>query len=407
MAKPLLRFNNRLADGYDQRVRLNVNLQKVDIWIQAASAGESYLACHLMESIAPQKKLGILVTTNTRQGMDILTNWQAKRGNPNIRLEMAFFPFDHPDTMKSAVIQIKPRLLIMLETEIWPGLLAAVKSLSGCKSIILNGRMSPGSFRYYRLWPSFCHALRPDHIQAITPADARRFATVFGMGDTEVVSNMKFDRIQITAASHVNPLRKYIAHQTTFCVLGSVRQEEEADVLQIIQSLRQQCPQVTIGLFPRHMHRTPHWRSTLKQAGVSTLMRTRARGPIAPGTVVLWDAFGELQHAFELAGAAFIGGSLAPLGGQNFLEAVACGVIPVIGPHWRNFHWVGRDIFISDLVYQGSNWKTVADRLIGDLKTPPKRQKIRQAADAYIKIRQGGTLRAINLMEKYLGQTLL
>lgn len=406
-AMPLLRLNHRLADGYGGRLKLEHRHHDADLWIQAASAGESYLACHLMDTLSPEAPLHVLVTTNTRQGMDILKAWRAKGGGENVRVNFAFFPFDHPAIMAKALARANPRLLIMLETEIWPGLLAALKSHARCKSIIINGRMSPGSFRYYRLWPSFCHALRPDDIQAITPADADHFATVFGMDDIEVVSNIKFDRIHLAPGATENPLGRYIKPQTAFCVLGSVRQEEESDVLEIIRRLRHRWPGVAIGLFPRHMHRIPYWRSTLKKDGIQFTLRSDAQGHFDSGTVVLWDVFGELRHAFDLARTAFIGGSLAPLGGQNFLEAAASGIVPVIGPHWRNFHWVGREIITSGLVYQGGDWQAVADRLAADLENPPHRHEIRQATASYVGARQGGTLRAVKLMQKYLGQTLL
>ena len=97
------------------------------------------------------------------------------------------------------------------------------------------------------------------------------------------------------------------------------------------------------------------------------------------GSVILWDTFGELVHAYKYADAAFLGGSLAPLGGQNFLEALNCGVIPVTGPFWDNFSWVGSEIVNEGLLRVAEDWRGVSDALVEIMENPslPRKGHIR------------------------------
>jgi len=139
------------------------------------------------------------------------------------------------------------------------------------------------------------------------------------------------------------------------------------------------------------MHRMPYWQKTLCQTGIGYTLRSKTERRISAGNVILWETFGELLPAYRLAESAFVGGSLAPLGGQNFLEALVSGVIPIIGPWWDNFAWVGREIIDSGLLKVAEDWKHVADLLLKDLASPPPRKEVMDAALQFIQVRRGGT----------------
>jgi 3-deoxy-D-manno-octulosonic-acid transferase len=101
----------------------------------------------------------------------------------------------------------------------------------------------------------------------------------------------------------------------------------------------------------------------------------------------------------------FVGGSLAPLAGQNFLEALTSGVIHVIGPSWEDFDLVGREIVEQGLVRNAADWNEVADILVEGVKKSPSHEKVREAALRYVKDRQGGTIRACRLIAEFLNNT--
>ncbi len=176
----------------------------------------------------------------------------------------------------------------------------------------------------------------------------------------------------------------------------------------VIQRIRRADSRVAIALFPRHLHRIGAWRGRLDRLGVSWVLRSALEAypnsALPAGVVILWDAVGELSEAYGRARAAFVGGSLAPLGGQNFIEPLMNGVIPVIGPSWEDFKWVGEALFTSGLARIGADWRAVADLLIRDLNHPPDRRRVQADARAYFSRRKGGAQEACRLISACLRQ---
>ena len=128
-------------------------------------------------------------------------------------------------------------------------------------------------------------------------------------------------------------------------------------------------------------------------------------GPAAAGTVIIWDTFGELMQAYRFCNSAFVCGSLAPLGGQNFLEAIICGTRPVIGPSWENFAWVGTEIINAGLLQVAGNWQEAAALVLEDMAAPPPRDEIINRSIAYLKERQGGTAKACRAITALMEDT--
>jgi 3-deoxy-D-manno-octulosonic-acid transferase len=408
LAIPLLRFNRRVAVGFEQR-RMHKKLSAAQIWIQSASVGESLLAAELLKKLNPHRRLNMLFTTNTRQGLEILNRSVGDTGlySNKISARTAYFPFDKPAIMQAAVRAVQPKVMVLLETEIWPGLLQSLKT-SGCKILILNGRLTEKSLNRYSIWSGFWPALQPDHILAVSDEDAKRFKTLFPDSCIEVMPNIKFDRISFAdAAEEVKPVFNFLAEADGFVVLGSVRQEEESQVEKIIGAIRDRRPQATIGLFPRHMHRVAAWQDRLKRLAVPWVLRSEITETILPGQVIVWDTIGELMSAYRAAKAVFVGGTLTPpLGGQNFLEPLVGGSIPIIGPNWKNFAWVGSEILAEGLVRVAADWESAANLLINDLAGPENQEAVQQRARRYVAGRQGGTELACRIIIEQLQEAL-
>jgi 3-deoxy-D-manno-octulosonic-acid transferase len=394
VALPWLKLNHRLAEGYHQRALKDKLPGVADLWIQAASVGESFLALEILKTLRLKQPTRTLLTSNTRQGVDILNQSLPDQigARNQIQTAVRFFPFDKPSIMAAAVAGIRPKLAVLLETEIWPGLLLALKT-ENCRIIIINGRITEKSLRRYQLWPSIWQSLRPDKVLAISPADADRFGRLFGPDGIEIMPNIKWDRIASTTGSDPaeDKIKTLLPPAGSFVILASVRQPEEPPVKKIVEAVIGSRPQTVVGLFPRHMHRLKYWKKTLDQTGIRWSLRSEIETPVPAGSVVLWDTFGELLPAYRHAKTAFIGGSLVPLGGQNFLEALVNGVRPVIGPSWENFAWVGSGIIESGLLRVADDWRKVADLLLKDIDSPLHRQDIITEALHYIKARRGGT----------------
>jgi len=405
IALPWLGLNQRLAEGYRQR-RLRDRLpEAVDLWIQAASVGESFLALEVINTLHITAPLRILLTSNTRQGIEILeqglkTPTTASRG---IHATVRYFPFDKPTIMEKAVGCLRPKLMVLLEAEIWPGLLRALK-LSGCRSMIINGRLTDRSLKRYLIWPKIWRRLAPDKILAISAQDADRFGKLFGDHRVEVMPNIKFDRIAPPDgdADAAKPIGALLSGGAPFLVLASIRRQEEPPVGKILAAIQHAKPETVIGLFPRHLHRLKHWQQILNKMGLRWSLRSSTDDQIPGGRIILWDTFGELGHAYKFANSVFVGGSLAPLGGQNFLEALVSGVIPVIGPSWENFAWVGQEIIAAGLLKVADDWEEAAALLLKDVDRSPPREEVIHKALHYVKTRQGGTRQACRQISAWL-----
>jgi 3-deoxy-D-manno-octulosonic-acid transferase len=404
---PGLKRNGRLAEGWDERTLASGLPPQADLLIHAASGGESYLAWELLRqlpatlaALEPGRQpdapaLRVLVTTFTSQGLGVLTQAAADLA-PGVTLLPAYFPFDLPGPMAKVLDAVRPRAVVLLETELWPGLLAACRA-RGVPALVLNGRMTDKSLRGYSWLPWFWRALAPAQVLATSDEDAKRFGTVFGQPQDHerlgLMPNIKFDRLRFEAALEPPDCAGLLPPDAPFVILGSVRKEEEDEVLKIIQGLREARPRAVIGLFPRHLRRVCVWERTLREAGLDFSLRSENRRA-EPGQVILWDVFGELSGAFSLACAAFLGGSLAELGGQNFLEPLAHGVTAVTGPSWSNFAWVGREIFDTGLVRQAPDWRGVLTELSALVAQTPDPALVRAKASAYASSRRGGAAAA-------------
>ena len=401
---PFLRLNKRLAEGYEQRTLQNP-LSRADLWIQAASVGEAYLAHELLEALEPDNPVRIHMTTNTRQGMEIVAGSinEIKTHQNILDISAAYFPFDKPALMEKAVRSIRPRTMVLLESEMWPGLMATLEKY-GCKTLIINGRIQSKSLSRYQKWPALWRAIKPHRILAISDDDASRFARLFGDDHVAVMPNIKFDRFNYPDDDKTgqNPLEKILPAEIPFIVLGSTRQKEESQIEKIIKRVSQKNSGLVIGLFPRHLHRVEFWQAALDAMGLDWVLRSQINQNVDAGTVILWDTFGELSQAYALAHAAFVGGSLAPLGGQNFLEPLTHGVLPVIGPSWENFAWVGDQIATVGLVRVARDWEQVVEYLLQDVNTRPDPNSVRRRALEYIQDRQGGTAQAAGLIVESL-----
>ncbi|MFW5635564.1 MAG: 3-deoxy-D-manno-octulosonic acid transferase [Thermodesulfobacteriota bacterium] len=402
LGMPWLRHHPRLAEGYSERTLESVP-GPADLWIQSASVGESYLCWELLKRMQPARPIRVLTTATTRQGIDVLH--QVKEAiriqNPGVGMQVRYFPLDSPSRMARALDAVRPGLMVLVETELWPGLLFALKNRA-IPAMIVNGRMSVKSVQGYQRWPALWRPIGPSRILAVSEADAARFRSVFPKAAVAVMDNIKFDRLGTQDPAPSNRFQKWFPSGRPFLVLGSVRREEEDVVENLILRLRSRHPEAVIGLFPRHLHRVDSWEKRLASHSVPQVRRSMLTSAVSSGAVVLWDRIGELNAAYGRADAVFVGGSLASVGGQNFLEPLMCGIRPVIGPSWENFQWVGAALFEQGLVRIGRNWEKVAELLSEDLADPPSREDVRDRTGRYIQRRQGGARQACRVVESVL-----
>ncbi|SMC44584.1 3-deoxy-D-manno-octulosonic-acid transferase [Desulfocicer vacuolatum DSM 3385] len=405
LALPWLKKNKRLCRGFHRRIAAD-HLAPAEIWIQAASAGEAYLACALVQAMVPRQPLTVLVTTTTTQGMDILKKGMAAPDiDPHVRVNLSLFPFDTPSLMDAAVSRVNPGTMVLLETELWPGLLHALKKRH-IPILMINARLSNKSVSRYEKTSWLWKQLAPDTILAISPEDAQRFQRIFPHTAISTMPNIKFDMVipqkRATSPTPVPLAGNPFPPNTPVTLLASVRMEEENQVAKILDAILCQYPNQVVGLIPRHMHRIPFWQDMLTHLERPWQLRSTINDPVLPGTTILWDTFGELKAAYGHATVAFVGGSLHPLGGQNFMEPVMCGAPAVTGPHLDNFNWVGQGLFTAGVVNRAQNSAQVVHHLVRILNHPPQRQQTATTGLGYLRRYQGGTAMAVDTIIKTL-----
>jgi 3-deoxy-D-manno-octulosonic-acid transferase len=389
-ALPFLKRHPRLAPTIDKRIN-PVHLQRADIWMQAASAGEAYLAVSIVKAMTPDRPVTLLVTTTTDQGLGILTQTlSSKNFSPHINLAIDIFPFDRPKTMNKAVQQVNPTVMVLLETELWPAHLYALKR-NHTPVLLINGRLSKKSGRNYRLTKAFWRPLAPERILAISAEDAQRFSQVFSNTQIETMDNIKFDRMTVQdKPDKGSALAAIVPRELHLSIFASFRRQEETQIIEMIKNLLEKVPDQVIALFPRHMHRIAPFLKKLNKNGLKAYKGSQISSVLTGPAIILWDKFGDLHQAYAHADVVFVGGSLAPLGGQNFMEPAGLGVPTIIGPHWQDFAWVGSDIFNTGAVTRCKDGQHAVKAMCKHLLTSENQQTRIDTVNQYILQKQGG-----------------
>ena len=392
---PFLKKNKRLRSGFEKRID-SFHHTKADIWIQAASAGEAFLAANILKRLSPKTYLKILVTTTTAQGMDILqTRLTKKMIHKSIDLKIEWFPFDMPDTIEKTIKIINPRVMVLLETEIWPALLYFLKQ-NKTQIFIINARLSKNSYTHYLKTKFFWKHLSPDTILATSDKDAQRYEQVFEGAMVNTMPNIKFEAID-TDEDDVNTLKqikKILPQALPLTILASVRKQEEKEMVHILKNILKTVPNQVVAIFPRHIHRVSAWEKRLTSQNLNFHLRSKINSCLKNPCIILWDTFGELKTVYGLASVVFVGGSLKPLGGQNFIEPAIQGAVIVTGPYYDDFAWATNDIFKKGIVIKQNYWKAVARTITQALEKPGSRSDRKRLALEYLQSNQGGTQQA-------------
>lgn len=400
-AIPFLKKSSRLRNGFDKRASAE-HFEQSDLWIHAASAGEAYLALEILKTIQPEKRITILLTATTAQGKEIIDRHDTIcRVSSSLEIRTEWCPFDMPDIIEKAAGRIRPKVMVLLETEVWPGLLYSLKKRS-TPIFIVNGRLSTKSFKNFSKTAFLWNRLCPDRILATSEDDMKRFARIFKKTEVGLMPNIKFDALAVDDGRQVKE-EGLLPTNSPFVVLASIRAEEERRVKLILEEVARLCPHACIALFPRHIHRISHWEKRLDHLGFKWTLKSRLREAAEPGSIILWDVFGELKQAYAHADAAFVGGSLKPLGGQNFVEPAVFGVPTVTGPFTDDFSWVGPGIFRSGIIFKARNWRQAAAYIVQVIENgPPDKTLRRQSAVDYITRHRGGAGMAAEAVTRIL-----
>lgn len=312
------------------------------IWLHAVSVGEVLAVSRLVAELDrafPGHRL--LVSTTTRTGQEL--------ARQRFGAERVFYcPLDLPWAVRAYLRALRPRMLILAETEFWPNL------LSGCFRLeipvaVVNARVSDRSWPRYRrlrgLWRPLLRRLACVLAQSETDAGRLR-ALGCAPNRVRVAGNLKFD-VRATAEAEATRLLRARAEGLRLVVAGSTLDGEEAALLAAWPQLLAADPRLALVLAPRHPERFPAVAALLQRSGRDWIRRSawRPSAEMLPaGAIVLLDTIGELASVYSLAAVAFVGGSLVPAGGHNPLEPAQFAVPIAMGPYYENFRAITEDL---------------------------------------------------------------
>lgn len=360
LAKPLLKKHKRIREGYAERILGGAwsefaKKEPVTLWVQAASGGEAYLTLALLKYIPKtHAPCHILCTSMTKQGIEVLQRgkeafesaWQEKYTEKCPVISICYFPFDDKKSMEKAFLLAKPKICILLETELWPNFMRLCRENKSLLYVI-NARMTEKTYKAYKKIKGIFAGINPDKIFATREQDKAYYQEIFPQSACKFMHNIKFDTVYqeltfVMQAKKENSLQKVFAPKTCVYLFASVRREEEQELLPLIEKLHAAKTKSIICIAPRHVARFAEWKKALQAKGLavhfaSELFEKNTQAQAQD--ILVWDRFGDLKDLYALADYVFVGGSLVPLGGQNFLEALVYGIIPHTGIYLHNFLW--------------------------------------------------------------------
>jgi len=409
MAMPLvllrLLWRSRNAAGYRDRLKERFGLfdpfgAADTLWIHAVSVGEVQAAVPLVKLLQERyPEQAIVITTTTPTGS------QRVKELFGDELFHVYAPYDIPLIIKRFIKRAKPRVMVLMETEIWPNLLATCKQ-HGIPSLLANARLSQRSAKGYARLGNFTRQTFGDigWVAAQAPADAERFVQLGVHPDRIVVTgSIKFDaRLPRSLNEQADVIRRTWGHERPVWVAASTHEGEDEQVLQAHKQIQQQLPQALLVLVPRHPERFDSVAALCKKSGFEVVRRSDQSNCTPETGVFLGDTVGELPMFLAGADVAFMGGSLIKHGGHNMLEPAALGVPVVFGPHNFNFMAISELLLEEDAAVMVSQADELAAVVEAWLSDASERSRIGENGRRVVEQNRGALNKLADLIDDLL-----
>ena len=324
------------------------------LWIHAVSVGEVQAAVPLVRALRTGgRDLRIIVTTTTPTGRERV---QQALGNTVVH---RYAPYDLPGAVRRFLERVRPHLVIIMETELWPNILHQC-SRRQIPVLLANARLSEQSAASYRRIATTVGRMLASIrcIAAQTRQDADRLVSLGARAEcVRVTGNTKFDvRLPASLGEEAQVLRRCFGVDRGVWIAASTHEGEELQVLQAFEEVREAMPDSLLVLVPRHPPRAPSVAALARKFGHVTALRSDSPVSCRDASVFIGDTMGELPLFYAASDVAFVGGSLVPEGGHNMLEPAALGIPVVFGPYVHDVEE------ISDRLSEAGAGRRVADQ---------------------------------------------
>jgi 3-deoxy-D-manno-octulosonic-acid transferase len=377
------------------------------IWIHAVSVGEALTARALAADLkARYPRLRLFLSTTTIAGQQV-----ARRSLLDVDA-VFYFPFDWTFIVRRTLALVRPRVFIMMETEIWPNLLRECRR-QGVKTVLINGRISSRSYPRYRLVRRFFRRVLADVDRCCMQSEesARRLVELGAdPGRVTVTGSLKFDSLELptVATAHGKPRERVLrffrlSPNRTVVVAGSTLRGEETAVLRAFARIKATQPSALLIIAPRHPERFAEVEKLSRDARVVTMRRSELPIDAEPrADVVVLDTLGELAQLYQVATAVFVGGSLVDQGGHNILEPAIFGKPIVFGAHMQNFKEIADAFLSNDAAIQVRSDEELADVLLTLVTDPVRRARLGAAARALVEANRGAKAKTLDVIADLL-----
>ena len=361
------------------------------LWVHAVSVGEARAAAPLVRALHDAlADHGIVLTCTTAAGRETLKQVYGES------VQAAYLPYDYPAAVQGFLQHFRPRLGVLMETEVWPNLVAGCAA-NAVPLVLANARMSEKSARGYRRLRSLS---RPafESLAAVcaqSEADAQRLRAL-GAREVQITGNLKFD-VEPSAAQLEAGMAWRAALGRPVLLLASTREGEERLLLDALPVWDGRLLVVVVPRHPQRFDEVAQW---------ADARRSRSELPGARHRVYLGDTMGEMAFYYGACDVAVIGGSFMPLGGQNLIEALAAGAPVVVGPSMFNFAEATRLALEAGAALQVADAPAAIREALRLLGSPDKRSAIRLAGRQLCAAHRGATQRHLAVCRRLLGSKI-
>ena len=361
------------------------------IWIHAVSVGEVLAARPLISELRRRyPRLRLFLSTTTLAGQQL-----ARRSVTDVD-GVFYFPFDWMFSVRRTLNLVKPRLFVMIETEIWPNLLRECRR-RGVRTVLVNGRISYRSFPRYRLIrPFFRRVLADVDRFCVQGGEVARRLAQLGADPARitVTGSLKFDALDVIPTpgrGRERVLRFFrMSANRPVLVAGSTLKGEEEAIVRAFNRLRTSGSHPLLVLAPRRPERFAEVERLCRSEGLSTVRRTELPIDAEPrADAVVLDTIGELAEVYQIATVVFVGGSLVRAGGHNILEPAVFGKPIVFGPHMENFAEIAEAFLTNDAASQVRSGRELGATIVSLMGDPVRRARLGAAARALVEANRG------------------
>ncbi|WP_373076916.1 3-deoxy-D-manno-octulosonic acid transferase [Fusobacterium varium] len=343
-------LNKEKKEFFYKRINQNLDILKKEeyIWVHCSSVGEVNLSEALVKKILSERKERVLLTVMTDTGMGTAKD----KYKDNSRVDILYFPLDNRKIIRSILEKIEMKILILIETEIWPNLIH--ESHKKGKVIIVNGRISDRSYVRYKKLNFYLKNLFKDvdgfYMQS--KLDSEKIVKIGAdKNRVEILGNLKFDiELERFDEKTKDDLKKSLGvYERKIFTAGSTRTGEYEIIFKVFKKLTN----TLLILVPRHIERVPEIEVLIEKEGMTYKKYSKIDSDNFEKTdIILVDKIGILRKLYSIADIAFVGGTLVNIGGHSLLEPLFYGKTPIFGPYLQNVKDISKEILKKNIGYK-------------------------------------------------------